>query len=80
VCVGKAPDAAEHAVTELLQQAQKGELLRPGVEPRLEAAGLLAMSAGLGTGILFGRRSPESATAVLDHHLDRSFRGGERGH
>jgi hypothetical protein len=45
------------------------------VDARLEAAGLLAMSAGLGTGILVGRRPPESATEVLDHHLNRVFRG-----
>ncbi|MFE2033442.1 TetR/AcrR family transcriptional regulator [Streptomyces scopuliridis] len=73
----KDPDAAENAVAELLRQAQEADLLRPGVDPRLEAAGLLAMSAGLGTGILVGQRSPESATAVLEHHLDRVFQGGE---
>ncbi|MFE2972399.1 TetR/AcrR family transcriptional regulator [Streptomyces sp. NPDC059340] len=74
----KDPDAAEDAVTGILRQAQEAGLLRPGVEPRLEAAGLLAMSAGLGTGILVGQRSPESAVAVLEHHLDRIFHGGER--
>lgn len=70
----KAPDTAEDTVTGLLRQAGEEDLLRPGVDPRLEAAGLLAMSAGLGTGILVGQRSPDSATAVLDHHLDRVFR------
>ncbi|PVE10361.1 TetR/AcrR family transcriptional regulator [Streptomyces scopuliridis] len=73
----KDPDAAEDTVTALLRQAREAGLLRPGVDPRLEAAGLLAMSAGLGTGILVGQRSPESATAVLEHHLDRVFQGGE---
>ncbi|MFE4370629.1 TetR/AcrR family transcriptional regulator [Streptomyces sp. NPDC056835] len=72
----KDPDAAEDTVTALLRQAREAGLLRPGVDPRLEAAGLLAMSAGLGTGILVGQRSPESATAVLEHHLDRVFQGG----
>ncbi|MFJ9207927.1 TetR/AcrR family transcriptional regulator [Streptomyces sp. NPDC102264] len=70
----KDPDAAEDTVAELLRQAQEAELLRPGVDPRLEAAGLLAMSAGLGTGILVGQRGPESAAAVLEHHLDRIFK------
>ncbi|MEV0640173.1 TetR/AcrR family transcriptional regulator [Streptomyces sp. NPDC050619] len=70
----KDPDAAEDAVTELLGQAQKADLLRPGVDPRLEASGLLAMSAGLGTGILVGQRSAESAAAVLEHRLDGIFR------
>jgi AcrR family transcriptional regulator len=73
----KNPDAAEDALTDLLRQAQKAALLEPGVDARLEAAGLLAMSAGLGTGILVGQRSPESATEVLDHHLNRIFRTGE---
>lgn len=35
---------------------------------------LLAMSAGPGTSILVGQRSPESATAVPDEHLNRVFR------
>ncbi|MFD8237106.1 TetR/AcrR family transcriptional regulator [Streptomyces sp. NPDC059696] len=73
----KNPDAAEDALTELLWQAQEAALLEPGVDARLEAAGLLAMSAGLGTGVLVGQRSPESATAVLGHHLNRIFRTGD---
>ncbi|GHH23339.1 TetR/AcrR family transcriptional regulator [Streptomyces lanatus] len=68
------PDAAEDAVAGLLQQARDADLLRPGVEPRLEAIGLLALSAGLGTAILVGQRGPEAATAVLRHGLDRIFR------
>lgn len=31
------------------------------------------MSAGPGTSILVGQRSPEAAAKVLDHHLDRIF-------
>lgn len=69
----KNPDAAENAVTELLQQAQDARLTRPDMDARLEAISLLAMSAGLGTSILVGQRSPESAAAVLKHHLDRIF-------
>ncbi|MFF3336551.1 TetR/AcrR family transcriptional regulator [Streptomyces sp. NPDC002888] len=75
----KQPDAAEDALTELLRQAQDADLLRPGVNPRLEAIGLLAMSAGLGTGVLVGQRGQESAVAVLDHHLNRVFRTGGPG-
>ncbi|MFB6550729.1 TetR/AcrR family transcriptional regulator [Streptomyces sp. NPDC056405] len=70
----KDPDAAEAALTDILRQAQGADLLRPGVDARLTAAGLLAMSAGLGTSILVGQRSPESAVAVLDDQLDRVFR------
>ncbi|MEV5730340.1 TetR/AcrR family transcriptional regulator [Streptomyces pharetrae] len=70
----KNPNAAEDAVTETLRRAQEVDLLEPGLDARLEAVSLLAMSAGLGTSILVGQRSPESAAAVLQHHLDRIFR------
>ncbi|KOU68977.1 TetR family transcriptional regulator [Streptomyces sp. MMG1533] len=70
----KDPDAAEDAVAGLLGEAREAGLLRTGVDPRPTAAGLLAMSAGLGTGILVGQRSAESAAAVLEHHLDGIFR------
>ena len=69
------PDAAESALAGLLRQAEESDLIQPGVDARLEAVSLLAMSAGLGTSILVGRRSPESAATVLHHHLDRIFRG-----
>ncbi|UUU29975.1 TetR/AcrR family transcriptional regulator [Streptomyces sp. CA-210063] len=71
----KRPDAAEEALTGLLRKAQDEGLLRPGADPRLEAIGLLAMSAGLGSSVLVGQRGQESALAVLDHHLNRVFRG-----
>ncbi|MEU5539604.1 hypothetical protein [Streptomyces sp. NPDC020362] len=40
------------------------------VSPAVE---LLALSAGLGAGVLVGRCSPGSAAAVLDHCLNRVF-------
>ncbi|MFF6784728.1 hypothetical protein [Streptomyces sp. NPDC012510] len=52
-------------------------MLRPGVDVRLEAAGLLAMSAKLGTRSVVDQRGPESTTTVLDHHLNRIFRTSE---
>jgi AcrR family transcriptional regulator len=70
----KDPDAAEGALTAILRQAQAADLLQPGVDAQSTAVGLLAMSAGLGTSILVGQRSAESAAAVLDDHLDRIFR------
>lgn len=69
------PDAAESALIALFRQAEEGDLIQPDVDAHLEAVSLLAMSAGLGTSILVGQRSPESAATVLDHHLDRIFRG-----
>ncbi|WP_052229764.1 TetR/AcrR family transcriptional regulator [Streptomyces sp. CT34] len=71
------PDAAEDAVAGLLRQAQEARLIAPDVDTRTEAIGLLALSAGLGTAILVGQRSPESAVAVVRHHLDRIFRDGD---
>ncbi|MER6618013.1 TetR/AcrR family transcriptional regulator [Streptomyces xantholiticus] len=72
------PDAAENALTELLRQAQEADLIQPGVDVQLEAVSLLAMSAGLGTSVLVGQRSPQSAVTVLDLHLNRIFRGSQR--
>ncbi|MFD9607306.1 TetR/AcrR family transcriptional regulator [Streptomyces sp. NPDC059970] len=67
------PDAAENALTGLLEQAQASGLADPGVDARTEAISLLAMTATMGTSILVGQRSPESAIEVLHHHLDRIF-------
>lgn len=75
----KNPDAAEDVVTGLLRRAREADLLEPGVDARLEAVSLLAMSAGLGTSVLVGQRSSESAAAVLEHHLDRIFRSHRGG-
>ncbi|MFJ4685208.1 TetR/AcrR family transcriptional regulator [Streptomyces sp. NPDC088789] len=79
----KDPDAAEDALTGLLRRAQERGLLRPGVDARSEAVGLLALSSGLGTGVLVGQRSPEAALSALHYRLDRIFLDGSaagRGH
>ncbi|QIQ01825.1 TetR/AcrR family transcriptional regulator [Streptomyces liangshanensis] len=65
------PDAAEGILVGLLREARESGLAEPGMDARLEAVGLLALSAGLGTSILVGQRDPESAVEVLNHHLDR---------
>ncbi|WP_037673771.1 TetR/AcrR family transcriptional regulator [Streptomyces griseus] len=71
------PDAAEDTLTELLRQAREAGLTQADLEPRVEAISLLAMSAGLGTGVLVGQRDTRSAAALLRHHVDRIFTGGE---
>jgi hypothetical protein len=43
------------------------------LDPDLEAASLLAMSAGLGQSVLAGQSSPGQAQAVIDYNLDRLF-------
>ncbi|WP_217553672.1 TetR/AcrR family transcriptional regulator [Streptomyces sp. GbtcB6] len=67
------PDAAENALADLLGQAQEAGLAGRDIDTRTEAISLLAMSAAMGTSILVGQRTPESAVAVLHHHLDRIF-------
>ncbi|MEU2392681.1 TetR/AcrR family transcriptional regulator [Streptomyces sp. NPDC007369] len=67
------PNAAEDAVAGLLRQAQESGLADPGIDARTEAISLLAMTATMGTSIIVGQRPPESAVAVLHHHLDRIF-------
>ncbi|QNP72111.1 TetR/AcrR family transcriptional regulator [Streptomyces roseirectus] len=73
------PDAAEATVTDLLREAQHLAHLPADLNPHLEAVTLLAMSAGLGTSVLVGQRTPESAKAALEHHLNRLFGGGGEG-
>ncbi|MFF8280691.1 TetR/AcrR family transcriptional regulator [Streptomyces lateritius] len=70
------PDAAENALTGLLEQAQETGLADTRIDVRMEAISLLAMTATMGTSILVGQRTPESAIAVLHHHLDRIFNSG----
>ncbi|URM99989.1 TetR/AcrR family transcriptional regulator [Actinomadura madurae] len=61
------PDRLERQITGVLADA--------GVsgDPAVEAARLLALAHGLGTSVLVGRRSPESAMEILRHHLDTLF-------
>ncbi|MFJ9076497.1 TetR/AcrR family transcriptional regulator [Streptomyces sp. NPDC102278] len=67
------PDAAEDAVTGLIDGAREAGLADPDVDARTEAISLLAMAGTLGTSILVGQRTPESSIEVLRHHLDRIF-------
>lgn len=71
------PDAAENALTRLLQQAQAAVPADRDLDARTEAIALLATSAGMGTSILVSQRKPEPAMAVLRYQLDRIFTGTE---
>ncbi|HUA31858.1 MAG TPA: TetR/AcrR family transcriptional regulator [Streptosporangiaceae bacterium] len=59
-----------------LRSAQAAGDTPAGLDPDLEALGLLAMSAGLGTSILSGQSTSGQAQAVIDYHLDRLFPPG----
>jgi AcrR family transcriptional regulator len=56
-----------------LRAAQAAGETPARLDADLEAMGLLAMSAGLGTSVLAGQSSAGQAQAVIDYHLDRLF-------
>lgn len=60
-------------VTGLIAQGQALGEVPDTVDASAEAAFLLAGAEGLQTGILLEQMSPERATALLDHQLDRIF-------
>lgn len=66
------PERLEAELANLLRQAQTDGALDARVDPSVESVRLLALSHGLGTSVLVGRRTPESARKVLDH-LERLF-------
>ncbi|MGY5125470.1 TetR/AcrR family transcriptional regulator [Streptomyces nigrescens] len=70
------PNAAEDLLADQLERARTAGLTPPDLDVRTEAISLLALSAGLGTSVLVGQRTPEAAAPVLRHHLDRIFPGG----
>jgi hypothetical protein len=66
-----APNAMEEFLLGQLRAAGAAGDLAPGIDPRAETVGLLAMSAGLGTSVLLGQRGVDDAQRVLRYHLDR---------
>ncbi|MFS2293598.1 TetR family transcriptional regulator [Actinomadura hallensis] len=60
------PDRLERQITGILAGAG-------AADPETEAARLLALAHGLGTSVLVGRRSAESAMRILRRHLDELF-------
>jgi hypothetical protein len=64
-------DGVIRAVAAQLRAARESGRLTPGCDPDLEATGLIALSAGLGSSVLAGQRSPDEAWTVIRYHLDR---------
>lgn len=64
------PDALERFLARQLEEAR----VSSPDESRTVAAGLLAMTNGLGSSVLGGQRDGADALAVLTYHLDRLFR------
>lgn len=54
-----------------LRAAQGAGRTPPGLDPRMEATSLAALSAGLGNSVLTGDRDAEQAWAVIRYQLDR---------
>jgi AcrR family transcriptional regulator len=67
------PDALERFLAGYLRTAQEtGEVSR-SLDPAVLAAGLLALTNGLGSSVLGGQRDGDAALAILTYHLDRLF-------
>ncbi|MCI4064900.1 TetR/AcrR family transcriptional regulator [Micromonospora sp. R77] len=67
------PDKIERLLGGQLRQAQQNGEVDPRLDPELTAAGLLALTNGLGSSVLGGQRDGPAALAVLTYHLDRVF-------
>jgi AcrR family transcriptional regulator len=72
------PDALERFLAGYLRTAQQEGQIDPGVDAATTAAGLLALTNGLGASVLGGQRGGEAAHAILTYHLDRLFDAGKR--
>jgi AcrR family transcriptional regulator len=69
------PDALERLLAGQLDLAQRAGDVAAEHDPPQVAAGLLALTNGLGASVVGGQRTGEAATAVLAYHLDRLFDG-----
>ena len=69
----KDPDALERFLAGQLGRAQEAGTLAADHDPALVAAGLLALTNGLGASVIGGQRDGDAASAVLVYHLDRLF-------
>ncbi|WP_416566236.1 TetR/AcrR family transcriptional regulator [Nocardia testacea] len=63
----------QQQLTEALTHAADDGELAPGMNPSQEAARLVALTNGIGTSILAGQHTPDTATALLRYHLDQLF-------
>jgi AcrR family transcriptional regulator len=67
------PNAMEEFLAEQVRRAQQRGGIPAGHDPRLAAAGLLALTNGLAASVLGGQRDGDAARAVLGYYLDRLF-------
>lgn len=69
----KGPNNLEKTIADTLRNAQNAGELAATLDTTIEATRLLALNHGLGTSVLVGQHSAETATAVFEHHLDQLF-------
>jgi AcrR family transcriptional regulator len=67
------PDALERFLAGQLRTAQEHAEVDADQDAAMVAAGLLALTNGLGSSVLGGQRDGEAARAILHYHLDRLF-------
>jgi AcrR family transcriptional regulator len=70
------PDRLERLLASQLKKAQEQGAADAGLVPEVVAAGLLALTNGLGSSVLGGQRDGAAALKILTYHLDRIFSGG----
>jgi len=69
------PDALERLLARHVARGQEAGEVAGDHDATQVAAGLLALTNGLGASVLGGQRTGEAATTVLGYHLDRLFTG-----
>jgi AcrR family transcriptional regulator len=69
------PDALERLLAAQVTRAQEAGEVAADHDPAQVAAGLLALTNGLGASVVGGQRSGAAAAAVLAYHLERLFGG-----
>lgn len=70
------PDALERFLAGYLRTAQETGQVDPSLDAQTVAAGLLALTNGLGSSVLGGQRDGNAALAILIYYLDRLFDRG----
>lgn len=73
------PDALERFLARQLREAQQAGQVDPDLDAGTVAAGLLAMTNGLGSSVLGGQRDGPAALTILTYHLDQLFDRGTPG-
>jgi AcrR family transcriptional regulator len=72
--VGRVPEALVTLLADQIRRAEATDTVAAGVHPELEATLLIAVVAGLSSGVLAGYSSLDESAAALDYAVDRIFR------